>query len=95
VRPPAVKPLRGLPIYDQASVNFPLAGRYVDRVILVTDDEIRVAQEALWARTRLVPEPGGAAAFAALLGGYYQPRQGERVGVILCGGNSSAVDFDR
>ena len=76
-------------------LTFPLARQYVDRVILVTDDEIRAAQEALWTSARLAPEPGGAAAFAALLGGHYQPRQGERVGVILCGGNSTAVDFDR
>jgi threonine dehydratase len=44
---------------------------------------------------RVVAEPGGATAFAALLSGRYQPRAGERVGVLLCGGNTSAVDFTR
>jgi threonine dehydratase len=42
-----------------------------------------------------VAEPGGAAAFSALLSGAYQPQPGERVAVIICGGNTVAVDFDR
>jgi threonine dehydratase len=42
-----------------------------------------------------VAEPGGAAAFAALLSGSYTPSAGERVGVVICGGNSTAVDFGR
>jgi threonine dehydratase len=42
-----------------------------------------------------VAEPGGAAAFAALLSGRYQPQPDERVGVLVCGANSTAVDFDR
>jgi threonine dehydratase len=43
----------------------------------------------------LVAEPGGAAAFAALLSGAYAPADGERVGVVVSGGNSVAVDFGR
>jgi threonine dehydratase len=74
---------------------FPIAERLVERVVLVSDDAIRTAQEALWEMLRLVAEPGGAAAFAALLSGRYEPRPGERVGVLLCGGNTVAVDFDR
>ena len=54
---------------------------------------IRAAQRALWDKLRIVSEPGGAAAFAALLSGRYQPQPGERVGVVLCGGNTSAVNF--
>jgi threonine dehydratase len=42
-----------------------------------------------------VVEPGGAAAFAALLAGRYQPAPGERIGILLCGGNTTAVDFNR
>jgi threonine dehydratase len=76
-------------------VMFPLAKQYVDRVVLVSDDAIRSAQAALWEILRVVVEPGGAAAFAALLSGQYQPRAGQRVGVLLCGGNTSAVDFSR
>jgi threonine dehydratase len=74
---------------------FPIAKRYVDRVVLVTDDAIRNAQEMLWRVARIVAEPGGAAAFAALLSGFYQPQPEERVGVIISGANTTAVDFAR
>jgi threonine dehydratase len=66
---------------------FPIAQKFVGDVILVTDDEICQAQDALWKFARMLPEPGGAAAFAALLSGKYQPRHSERVGVLVCGGN--------
>ena len=46
-------------------------------------------------RMRIVAEPGGAAALAALLSRRYMPAPDERVAVLLCGGNSTAVDFDR
>jgi threonine dehydratase len=72
---------------------FPIAQRYLDRVLLVSDDAIRDAQKALWSTLRIVVEPGGAAAFAALLSGGYKPRADERVGVVLCGGNTTAVNF--
>jgi threonine dehydratase len=74
---------------------FPIAQRHVDRVVLVTDEAIRGAQEALWRALNIVAEPGGAAAFAALLSRSYEPRAGERVCVIVSGGNSAAVDFNR
>ena len=77
------------------ALMFPLAQQYVDRVVLVEDDEIVAAQRALWDVARIVAEPGGAAAFAALLSGRYQPAAGERVGVLVCGANTSAVDFMR
>ncbi len=73
---------------------FPLAQRYVDRVILVEDDAIRNAQRALWKELRIASEPGGAAAFAALLSRQYVPEKDERVAVVLCGGNTEAVNFD-
>ncbi|HXA52138.1 MAG TPA: serine/threonine dehydratase, partial [Candidatus Acidoferrum sp.] len=72
---------------------FPLAQQWVERVVLVEDDHIRDAQAALWSTLRVVAEPGGAAAFAALLGGRYVPAPGERVGVLVCGANTTAVDF--
>ena len=72
---------------------FPIAQKYVERVLLVSDAAILQAQAALWNVLRVVAEPGGAAAFAALLSGAYQPAPGERVGVLICGGNTSAVDF--
>jgi threonine dehydratase len=74
---------------------FPIAQRHIAEVVLVTDDAIRAAQETLWRTLRLVAEPGGAAATAALLSGRYVPRPGERVGVLVCGGNTVAVDFSR
>ena len=72
---------------------FPFARTYVDQVVLVGDDAIRLAQERLWQSLRLVLEPGGAASFAALLSGAYRPAKAERVGVLLCGANTTAVDF--
>jgi len=74
---------------------FPIAQRHVDRVVLVSDEAIRQAQKALWAGVRIVAEPGAAAAFAALLSARYKPGTGERVGVLISGGNTVAVDFDR
>ncbi len=74
---------------------FPIARRHVEQVVLVTDDAIRAAQRALWSILRVVAEPGGAAATAALLSGRYRPAPGERVGVVISGGNTVAVDFDR
>jgi len=75
--------------------NFPILRENVAQVVLLTDDEIRAAQRKLWERLRLVVEPGGAAAFAALLAGKVRPRPGERVGVVISGGNTTAVDFGR
>ena len=72
---------------------FPLAQKFVNNVILISDEEILRAQEMLWTVLRIVTEPGGAAAFAALLSGRYQPAPQERVGILLCGGNTTAVNF--
>jgi threonine dehydratase len=75
---------------------FPIVQAHVEpEVVLVTDDEIRQAQVALWTVLRIVAEPGGAAAFAALLSRRYRPAPGERVAVLVCGGNTTAVDFSR
>jgi len=75
------------------SLMFPLAQRYVERCVLVEDDAIREAQRALWRVMRVAAEPGGSAAFAALLSGAYEPTPGERVGIVLCGANTDAVSF--
>jgi threonine dehydratase len=72
---------------------FPIARRYVERVALVADDAIRSAQAALWQTMRIVAEPGGAAALAAILAGAYKPKDDERVAVVVSGGNTTAVDF--
>jgi threonine dehydratase len=56
--------------------------------VLVTDEAIRAAQTWLWDRLRLIAEPGGATALAALLSGAWTPPPGARVGVVLCGANT-------
>jgi threonine dehydratase len=75
------------------SLMFPIAKAHVDHVALVEEDAIAAAQRVLWDKLRLASEPGGAAALAALLSGAYRPEPDERVGVVLCGGNTGAVDF--
>jgi threonine dehydratase len=72
---------------------FPIAQSFVDRVVLVTDEAIQQSQLALWEVLRVAAEPGGAAALAALRSGQYKPACGERVGVLVCGGNTTAVNF--
>lgn len=72
---------------------FPIAQQYVAESVLVSDAAIRDAQRALWDRLRLVAEPGGAAAFAALLSGAYRPRKDERIAVLVCGGNPTDLAF--
>lgn len=67
---------------------FPFAQSYVSKTLLVSDDSILAAQKILWEQLRIVAEPGGAAAFAALSSGVYVPKSGERVGVVVCGGNT-------
>jgi threonine dehydratase len=66
---------------------FAVAQVAIERVVLVTDTAILSAQAQLWRDWRIASEPGGAAAFAALASGAYRPAAGERVGILLCGGN--------
>ena len=72
---------------------FPIARQFVERVVLVTDEAIQDAQEILWKVLHIAAEPGGAAAMAALTSRRYCPKPGERVGVLVCGGNTTAVRF--
>jgi len=74
---------------------FPLAQKYVEKVVLVEDDAILAAQKALWSELRITAEAGGAAAYAALLSGAYRPEKDETVGVLVCGGNTTAVNFEK
>jgi threonine dehydratase len=74
-------------------LTFPIARAFVERVVLVDDEDILRAQAALWDEARIIAEPGGATAFAALLSGAYQPAPGERVAAIVCGGNTTAVSL--
>lgn len=77
------------------SLMFDIAKHHIARVALVSDDEIRNAQRKLWRDMQLVTEPGGAAAFAALLAGAYKPEKDERVGVVVCGANTSMDVFGK
>ncbi|TPW13055.1 MAG: threonine dehydratase [Acidimicrobiaceae bacterium] len=69
------------------AVSWSIVESFVDAAVLVTDDDIRAAQQILWQELRLVAEPGGAAALAALRSGAYVPEPGERVIVVVCGSN--------
>jgi threonine dehydratase len=73
---------------------FPIVQKYARQTVLVSDDAIANAQATLWRALRVVAEPGGAAAFSAILSGAYRPEASERVAVIICGGNTAAVNFD-
>jgi threonine dehydratase len=73
---------------------FPIAKSYVHGTVLVTDEAIRGPQKMLWRSLRVVAEPGGAAALSALTSAAYKPQTGERVGVIISGGNTTAVNFN-
>jgi threonine dehydratase len=70
------------------ALMFPVAARYVGAAVLVSDSAIASAQRLLWDRLRLIAEPGGATALAALLSGAFVPPDGARVGVLVCGSNT-------
>ncbi|HET6186674.1 MAG TPA: pyridoxal-phosphate dependent enzyme [Trebonia sp.] len=69
-------------------IAYAVAMRTRAHSVLVGDASIVAARSYLWDQYRLAVEHGGATAFAALLSGAYQPREGERVAVILCGANT-------
>ena len=76
-------------------INFAIARRWVAEVALVPDAAIVEAQRRLWGDVSIVAEPGGAAAFAALLSGAYRPQKTERVGVLVCGANADLTALAR
>jgi threonine dehydratase len=74
-------------------LNFDIARTLVSQVVLVEDAAITEAQRQLWTDHSIVAEPGGAAAFAAIASGAYQPERNERVGVLVCGSNADLAAF--
>src|SRR5678815_4543623 len=78
-----------------APYSFELCRRYLDELVYVNDDELRDAMLLLFASAKLVTEPAGAAATAALLGPLHERLAGKRVGVIACGGNIDPATFSR
>jgi threonine dehydratase len=80
----------GAPFAGQ--LTYPIIRDIVDDVVLVTDDEIAAAMALILSRCKLLAEPAGAAATAALIAGKVPQVAGKRVVAILSGGN---VDLDR
>jgi threonine dehydratase len=74
-------------------IAFAAARAFVAESLLVPDEAVRTAQHWLWQNLRLILEPGGATAFAAVLSGAYRPAEGERVAVLLCGGNADPAEI--
>jgi threonine dehydratase len=68
-------------------ICFGLAREHDIESVLVRDSAITDAQAALWRELRQLVEPAGATALAALMSGAYRPEPGERVAVLVCGGN--------
>lgn len=76
----------GAPVIGEIPWN--VTKRWVQDTLLVTDEDTVGAQRQLWDAAKIVAEPGGAVAFAALSAGAYMPERDERVGVVICGGNT-------
>jgi threonine dehydratase len=75
--------------------SFALNRAFVDEVVLVSDDQIRDAMRLLFRSAKLVTEPAGAAALAAMMYPLRQRLDGMTVGVVVCGGNTDAATFSR
>lgn len=75
------------------TLAFSLVKQHVEHIALVSDEDIRRSQRVLWSDLRVLAEPGGATALAALLSGAYRPEPGERVGVVICGGNTDPASL--
>lgn len=75
------------------SIAWEVARRAGVTSVLVDDDAITAARQALWDRYRLAVEAGAAAPIAALISGRYQPEEDERLAVVLCGANTDPSDL--
>jgi threonine dehydratase len=73
--------------------SFALCRRYVDELVLVSDDALRRAMYLLFASAKLAVEPAGAAATAALCGPLLERLRGKRVGLVVCGANIDHATF--
>ncbi len=74
-------------------IGFEVARSHDLASLLVTDDDVAAARQWLWSQARVAAEPAGAAALAPLLSGAHRPRSGERVCVVVCGGNADPSDL--
>src|SRR5690606_38137698 len=75
----------GIAVARAGDLNFGIVSRYVDEIVTVTDDDIARAILVLLERAKLVVEPAGAAAVAAILAGKIEAVG--QTGVVLSGGN--------
>ncbi|MFQ6075184.1 MAG: threonine/serine dehydratase [Candidatus Bathyarchaeia archaeon] len=78
----------GLASRKPLKLTFEMVKRYVDDIVLVTDDEMVEAMRLLIREEHLLAEPSGAAALAALLF-RHRPKPGEKVALIVSGANVS------
>jgi len=77
------------------ALSYEVIRKHVDQAIILPDDAVFDAANRLWEGTRLIGEPGSAVALAALTSGAYVPEKGERICVLLCGGNAEVDWFKR
>ena len=70
--------------------NFPIIQRYVDDIVTVSEDGIIAAMREIWEQLHIVIEPSAAVPYAAIRGGQLAVT-GQRIGIILTGGN---LDLD-
>jgi threonine dehydratase len=75
------------------TLMFEIAKQVDTQSVLVDDEAIREARALLWRDLRLAVEPGGATAVAALMSGAYVGQVGERIGVVICGGNTDLASL--
>jgi threonine dehydratase len=73
-------------------INFEIISGKVDKIVLVTDEDMREAARWLWFELGIAAELSGAAAVAALLCGSYKPRPDERVCAVVCGAGTDGMD---
>lgn len=73
--------------------SFSLCYKYVDDLVLLSDDQIRAGMSLLFRGMKIAAEPAGATATAALMGPLRERLAGQRVGVIVCGSNIDVASF--
>jgi threonine dehydratase len=74
-----------------AALNLALVQKYVDDIVLVSDEQMRAAARMMFFEAGIAAELSGAAAMAALHCGAYRARPGERIGVIVCGAGTDGI----
>lgn len=83
----------GLQTTSPGAITFGIAREHVRAIVTVTDEELREAMRFVFERMKLVTEPSGVAALAALLHGRIPGIDGKRVGAIVSGGNIDPVRY--